>query len=245
VNSPLWRGAALCAVVALLVPSALPDAGTLALRIQNLFARALSPPHALAAAHLPSFGFELPRRPEAAPDAYERTLAILHGEAHPALDGHTEAVARAIADLSGRYDMEPELILAVIHTESSFRPAARSRRGAIGLMQLLPRTARPLAAEVGIPWRGAQTLCDPVANVRLGTHYLSQLRERFDGDLQLAVSAYNLGPARVKRYLGKGKRPEWYAGKVESRRVLYVERGLGPAPADRAARAASEQAPGA
>jgi len=245
VSSPLWRGAALCAAVALLVPSALPDAGNLARKIQNVFVQTLSAARDQAGPRLPSFGFEILQGPEAVPNAYERTLAILRSEAHPTLADHTEELAHAIADLSERYTMEPELILAVIHTESSFRPAVRSRMGAVGLMQLLPRTARPVAAEVGIPWRGAQTLRDPLANVHLGIHYLSQLRAQFDGDLHLAVSAYNLGPARVKRYLRKGKRPDWYAGKVESRRMLYVEWSLEPAPADRVALRAAKQVPGA
>jgi soluble lytic murein transglycosylase-like protein len=157
--------------------------------------------------------------------ARDRTLELLEALAHPSLRSDMEAVAETIVEVSTRHDLEPELLLAMIHTESSFRPDVRSRAGAIGLMQLLPGTGRDVARELGIPWEGHSTLRDPEANIRMGSAYLAELRDAFNGDLELALSAYNLGPARLKRHLRRGRRPSFYARKVERMRqeILRLE----------------------
>lgn len=132
-----------------------------------------------------------------------------------------DLLADTIVELAWEYDLQTELLLAVIQTESSFRPKARSRAGAVGLMQVLPSTARPVAGELGIPWEGRETLHDPVANLRIGTHYLAHLRDLFDGDLDLAISAYNMGPGNVRKSLRRGRRPRSYRGRVESHRRSF------------------------
>lgn len=112
-----------------------------------------------------------------------------------------ESIARAVADQSRRHHIRPRLLLSVILSESSFRTDAVSNRGAVGLMQLLPSTAEALAPEIQIEWDGATRLLDPQVNIALGAHYLSRLLDVFDGDLQLALAAYNMGPSKLRQQL--------------------------------------------
>jgi soluble lytic murein transglycosylase-like protein len=114
-----------------------------------------------------------------------------------------EIVAQTIIDVSKQHDIDPSLVLAVIHVESRYNPFAVSSVGAMGLMQLLPSTGRELAARHGIDWTGPQTLFDPVSNVRLGVAYLRQLSDRY-GSTSMALAAYNWGPGRIDRRLRSG-----------------------------------------
>jgi soluble lytic murein transglycosylase len=91
-----------------------------------------------------------------------------------------------------KLEVSPALVKAVIHAESAFDPDARSRKGASGLMQLMPVTARQM---------GVQDPFDPAQNILGGTRYLKHLMGRF-GDLELAVAAYNAGPEAVRRHRG-------------------------------------------
>ena len=90
-------------------------------------------------------------------------------------------------------DLPPELVAAVVNTESKFKPTARSQRGAVGLMQLVPRTGK---------WMGARNLADPTQNIQAGTKYLRYLSDRFDGDQQKIIAAYNAGEGNVRRFNG-------------------------------------------
>jgi len=99
---------------------------------------------------------------------------------------------------SRRHDIAWRLLVAIVETESSFKPGAESRRGALGLMQLRPATAAEVAGAVGVPYGGRVELYDIEVNIRLGTAYLHMLRRRF-GSLDLALRAYNIGPTRLSR----------------------------------------------
>lgn len=125
-----------------------------------------------------------------------------------------ERVALQIAVDADRHELLPELVVAVIDVESSGYNWARSRVGALGLMQLKPTTAEPLARKLGISWHGPGTLFDPVVNVQLGTAYLAHLMDRF-GNLEIAIAAYNEGPTRIARLLARGRRlPRAYTQRV-------------------------------
>lgn len=106
-------------------------------------------------------------------------------------------LAEAIYEESIRYNHDPKFILALIAIESSFKNRSVSKKGAMGLMQLMPYVAESIAQELGIEWQGESTLFNPLLNLRMGVHYLSQLILHFD-DLRIALVAYNYGPSYVK-----------------------------------------------
>lgn len=95
-------------------------------------------------------------------------------------------------------DLAPNLVRAVTSVESAGNPKAVSAKGAQGLMQVMPATAKEIAAELGVK---KYDLSDPETNLRFGAHYLQKMLGLFDGDLELALTAYNQGPNRVKNLL--------------------------------------------
>ena len=142
------------------------------------------------------------------PDAAGRTAVLNHLLRYQRRSGLSERELAALADTviieSRRHDIDPALVLAVMHVESRFNTHAVSPADAMGLMQLLPSTGAWLAPQVGVEWRGPQTLFDPTANTRLGVAYLRQLLDRYDGNLRTALLAYNWGPGRIDRRLRRG-----------------------------------------
>jgi soluble lytic murein transglycosylase len=100
---------------------------------------------------------------------------------------------------SRNYRLEPALLAAVVYSESKFDPRAESSSGAIGLMQLTPATAEGIALRTGGSRFQLSDLYDPEINVRYGSWYLRHLLDRYDGDLRLALAAYNGGQGNVDR----------------------------------------------
>jgi soluble lytic murein transglycosylase-like protein len=106
---------------------------------------------------------------------------------------------RIIHEAAGRYHVDADLIMAVIMAESQFNPSARSKKGARGLMQLMPITADAL---------DVVDVYSPEENVNAGARHLKWLLDRFDGDLRMALAAYNAGVQNVLRYDGVPPFPE-------------------------------------
>ena len=115
-----------------------------------------------------------------------------------------------IQEMAPKYDLDPALVLEVVRAESNFNPRARSHKGALGLMQLIPATARRF---------GVKDPLDPEQNLRGGMAYLRWLLKRFDGDLSLTLAGYNAGEAAVERHGGVPPYNETraYVGKILAR----------------------------
>ena len=96
--------------------------------------------------------------------------------------------------------VEPELVLAMISVESNGRTRAASKKGAVGLMQIMPLTAQQMALESGIRPPSADDLFDPDTNIRLGVAYISKLMKRYNNDITLALGAYNAGPGTIREW---------------------------------------------
>lgn len=106
---------------------------------------------------------------------------------------YTRPYNRLISAAATEHQLDPALIRAVIHAESAFRPAVVSRKGAVGLMQLMPKTAAQL---------GVANSTAPEQNIAGGSRYLAQLLKQYNGEMALALAAYNAGSSNVRRYKG-------------------------------------------
>jgi soluble lytic murein transglycosylase len=106
-----------------------------------------------------------------------------------------------VAAASRRSGLPEDLIYAIIRQESLYRADAGSSAGALGLMQLLPETARTTARQAGLPAPMRSQLLLPAVNIPLGSAFLANLVERFDGETALAAAGYNAGPGAAKRWL--------------------------------------------
>jgi len=121
-----------------------------------------------------------------------------------------EEIHRLVAEYARQYGLDENLVLAVIHVESSFDQFAVSKRGAQGLMQIMPDTARQMQVRNSF---------DAAQNIAAGTQYLAKMLEVFESDQTKAIAAYNAGPEAVKRYKGVPpyKETQRYVAKVQAR----------------------------
>jgi soluble lytic murein transglycosylase len=136
---------------------------------------------------------------------------------------HYEQIVQAH---SRNYRLDPALLAAVIYTESKFDPNAQSNAGAIGLMQLLPATAKGIAARTGGARFAVSDLYDPEINVRYGAWYLRHLLDKY-GDERTALAAYHAGQANVDSWRARGlgiqfAQTRYYVDKVERFKRTYV-----------------------
>lgn len=123
------------------------------------------------------------------------------------------------------YDLDPALLAAVIYQESKFKADARSSSGAIGLMQLLPDTAKGIALHTGGSAFTVDDLYNPEINVRYGAWYLRHLLQKY-GDERTALAAYNAGQDNVDRWRREGESIQFaetraYVSRVEDLKKIY------------------------
>lgn len=130
--------------------------------------------------------------PQAATAPGGSAAGMVSGGAESLPSGIPPQYAAKVAELSARYDLSPSLIEALVWQESRWHAAAVSPKGARGLAQLMPGTARYLGVDPN----------DPLANLEGGARYLREQLDRFGGDLEKALAAYNAGPGRVERAQG-------------------------------------------
>lgn len=173
----------------------------------------------------------MPRRP-AAPAASGaaslRHLARALARCRASLPARErERIAAAVAREADRHGYDRLFVQALVEVESTCSPVARSARGAVGLTQVRPLTARAVALANGMPWRGESMLLDPDDNLRIGLAYLNELETRF-GDLRLAVAAYNLGPTRVAAMPAHAARRTAYVRRVLDRHRELVAASTSP-----------------
>ncbi|MBK5930942.1 lytic transglycosylase domain-containing protein [Halochromatium salexigens] len=147
-----------------------------------------------------------------------------------------------VHDAAAEQGLPLDWVYAVIRQESAFAPGAASHAGAIGLMQLMPATAREVASKTGRPPPERPDLIDPALNIALGTTYLAEMQRRFNAHPLVASAAYNAGPTAVRRWLPEAPMPGalWmteipyaetrqYVRRVLTYRVIYRYRlGLEP-----------------
>ncbi len=119
--------------------------------------------------------------------------------------------------------IEPAIALGIMRQESSFNPTIVSGAGAVGLMQLMPETARRTAAANGIPYSGVADLDDPQINMALGSAYIAGLIQNFGNCLPLAIAAYNAGPTNVANWLAENGDPEMGSGIGGANMIDWVE----------------------
>ncbi|MFH1096350.1 MAG: lytic transglycosylase domain-containing protein [Candidatus Desantisbacteria bacterium] len=106
---------------------------------------------------------------------------------------------------SEMYEVDPLLASAVIKVESNFQAYAQSPRGAMGLMQIMPETGKEMARRLKIKPFVASDLNNPEINIKIGLYYLTRLKKQFNGDVYLALAAYNGGSANVQKWLAEKK----------------------------------------
>jgi len=139
---------------------------------------------------------------------------------------HHEATIRREAS-SNRLD--PAWVAAEIRAESVFYPRARSSANAMGLMQILPGTGSGVAARIGQPWGGAESLYDPDTNIILGTAYLRELMDKYGGQPYQVIAGYNAGPSPLSRWQSQrpGMDPDFWIETISYKETRdYVARVL-------------------
>lgn len=151
------------------------------------------------------------------PNIYLPRETSLIGRSRPSMNLDRDGVEKLVREAAERHNMDPALIRAVIETESNWNSSAISRKGAVGLMQLIPTTAHRF---------GVNDLYSPQQNVDAGVKYLKTLLERYNGNLDLALAAYNAGEGAVDRAHGVPSFRETrdYVQKVQS---AYFRPGSG------------------
>lgn len=119
------------------------------------------------------------------------------------------------------YEMDPFLVAAIIRVETNYKTGRESKKGAIGLMQLMPDTAKWALEKAKLPDVSLDRLKEePSANIELGTWYLSSLSRKFEGNRTAIIAAYNAGPSKVQRWLDEG---DWDGSEAAVKDIPFGE----------------------
>ena len=163
------------------------------------------PKTTLVAAIEPDIG-----QPEISPPLQENLLQSNPDQAFPIISRNSaERLFQPIViKAANRHNVDPAMVMAIIMAESSYNPKAISKKGARGLMQLMPNTARSL---------GVKDSFNPEHNINAGVRYFKKLLNQFEGDVELALAAYNAGSRKVREHRGI---PPFGATKVYVKKVI-------------------------
>lgn len=123
-------------------------------------------------------------------------------------------ITQTILEESQNYKFDPLFVLAVIQTESKFNPEIKGSHGEIGLMQIKPDTAKWIAQKSNFVFLNESDLFDPRKNIKIGVKYMSYLRKEFDSHPNLYITAYNMGPEKLKELKSKNTSPKEYHDRV-------------------------------
>lgn len=130
------------------------------------------------------------------PRSYKTNIPALNESSHKTnyrISKKESSFYPIIIQAADKHNVDPALIMAIIMAESRYNPMATSKKGAIGLMQIMPRTASAFSTE---------DMYDPVHNINVGVEYFRDLLNKFEGNVELALAAYNAGPRKVREYQG-------------------------------------------
>ena len=119
-------------------------------------------------------------------------------------DGSTDASVEICEKYAQEFNVDPLLIFSMIKAESNFKEKAKSSSGAKGLMQLMEATANEIADKIDEPLVEEESLLEPEKNIMIGTKYYSELLKNFDGNMLLAITAYNAGMGNVNQWIRDG-----------------------------------------
>ena len=133
-------------------------------------------------------------------------------------------ISNAIVNAAEEYDLDPVFLMAVTQNESSFNPSKVGTVGEIGLMQILPSTAKWISGLYSLDYAGPKSLYRPAVNIWIGAALMDKLRHQFESEAGLYISAYNLGPKKVRNMVSEKKRPKLYVQAV-LRRYLALYNG--------------------